>query len=346
MQLALVSLDKGPGAEQGADLGNYVPLPSLLSAIPGTAPALVAAYANDTAGVGKASGPLPLRLFSAGVNPKEAVEGARGAGRAQPCLLVQHGRLFGAGNMAAVGAVQPLPFVGGPLQKPVVEESYLKQNMLLALGSSLARSPAATTLRLTLAQAMVRSAGRVSAIKDFSVLSLEGGAPSASDWEQQLAGLDTRGGVTVFEKALGPKERVDLPMLQDWLMNDFGAGLSTLAISRVLSSPKPSMYVCAPGHGHGPGDGRGHGLGTSLIQLPCPTSSDLGPPHPSLPTSLPAPPTTTAWPARPRGATSCGSSSPRTSRCRSRAAGASSSTPRPPRSSAFNVCCCVLPVVG
>ena len=175
------------------------------------------------------------------MNPKEAVEGAR-AGRAQPSLLVQHGRLFGAGALVAADA-QPLPFVGGPLQKPVVEESYLKQNMLLALGSSLARSPAAATLRSTLAEAMVRSAGRLSGIKDFSVLSLEGAGPSASDWEQQLAGLDTRGGVTVFEKALGPKERVDLPVLQDWLVNDFGSGLSGLAISRVLNSPKPSMCV-------------------------------------------------------------------------------------------------------
>jgi hypothetical protein len=126
-----------------------------------------------------------------------------------------------------------------------VEESYLKQNMLLALGSSLARSPAAATLRATLAEAMVRSAGRLGAIKDFSVLSLEGAGPSESDWGQQLDGLDTRGGVTVFEKALGPKERVDLTVLQDWLMNDFGAALSTLAISRVLNSPKPSMCVPA-----------------------------------------------------------------------------------------------------
>jgi hypothetical protein len=63
--LALVSLDKGPGAEQGADLGNYVSLPSILAAIPGTAPTLVAAYANDTAPAAGAA-PLPLRLFGAG----------------------------------------------------------------------------------------------------------------------------------------------------------------------------------------------------------------------------------------------------------------------------------------
>lgn len=88
---------------------------------------------------------------------------------------------------------------------------------------------------------MVRSADRVAAIRDFSVLSLEGSPPSSGDWEQQLAGLDTRGGVVVFEKVLSNKERVDLPVLQDWLVNDFGAGLSTLAISRVLNSPKPSM---------------------------------------------------------------------------------------------------------
>jgi hypothetical protein len=53
------------------------------------------------------------------VSPKEAVEGVR-AGRAKPCLLAQHGRLFGAGSLlAAGGGAQPLPFVGGPLQKPV-----------------------------------------------------------------------------------------------------------------------------------------------------------------------------------------------------------------------------------
>lgn len=184
------------------------------------------------------------------MKPKEAVEEAR-AGRAKPCLLVQHGRLFGAGGFAASGAAQPLPFIGGPLQKPVVEESFLKQNMLLALGSSLARSPAAATLRSTLAEAMVRSAGRLAAIKDFSVLSLEGAGPTEADWAQQLAGLDTRQGVMVFEKALGPKERVDLAVLQDWLLNDFGSGLSTLAISRVLSSPKPSMYVRAGMRGVG-----------------------------------------------------------------------------------------------
>lgn len=46
-------------------MGNYVPLPTLLSAIPGTAPALVAAYANDTTGISKAG---PLRIFGAGTS--------------------------------------------------------------------------------------------------------------------------------------------------------------------------------------------------------------------------------------------------------------------------------------
>lgn len=143
--------------------------------------------------------------------------------------------------------------------------------MLLGLGSSLARPASAATSRTVIAEAMVRSISTYepSALKvkvtlhtsthplslcnglrplhllrspqDFSVLSLEGPAPSESDWDQQLAGLDTRGGVSVFEKQLGPKERVDLPVLQDWLANDFGTTLSTLAISRVLSSPKPSV---------------------------------------------------------------------------------------------------------
>ena len=61
-KLALVSLDKGPGAEAGADLGNYLPLPAVLAAIPTAAPALVAAYANDTAGISKGG----LRIFGGG----------------------------------------------------------------------------------------------------------------------------------------------------------------------------------------------------------------------------------------------------------------------------------------
>lgn len=58
-----MSLDKGPGVEAGADLGNYLPLPAVLAAIPTAAPALVAAYANDTAGVSKGGG---LRIFGGG----------------------------------------------------------------------------------------------------------------------------------------------------------------------------------------------------------------------------------------------------------------------------------------
>jgi hypothetical protein len=90
---------------------------------------------------------------------------------------------------------------------------------------------------------MIRASGLIDSIGDFSVVSLEGQAPSAGDWEQLMAGLDTRGGVTVFEKVLAASERVDLNVLQDWLVNDFGAGLSTLAISRVLNSPKPSIVI-------------------------------------------------------------------------------------------------------
>lgn len=241
----LISLDKGVEFETGADLTNYLPLPILLEKLATTSSAvLVAAYANDTSGRGK-SGGLPINLFSKGVNPKELVDAARagGSGGRKPWVLVQHGRLFGSSSPAVAGGARPLPFIGGPLQTPVVEESYAKQNLLLSLGSSLARNPAAATMRGTLAEAMVRTAERVSAIADFSVVSLEGQAPSEGDWEQQLEGLDTRGGVTVFEKVLGANERVDLPVLQDWLANDFGAGLSTLAISRVLNSPKPAIVA-------------------------------------------------------------------------------------------------------
>ncbi len=245
--VAFVSLDKGLATETGADLGNYVVLPALLAAVPASASVLVTAYANDTASGGQGGA---LNFFAKGVNPREAVEAARGTG-GKRCVLVQHGRLFGASTgapspAAATGGAVLLPFVGGPLQKPVVEESYAKQNMLLALGSSLSRNADAATLRATLAEAMARAAGAASSIADFSVVSLEGQAPSGGDWEQQLAGLDTRGGVTVFEKVLAANERVDLAVLQDWLANDFGAGLSTLAISRVLSSPKPAIVASTP----------------------------------------------------------------------------------------------------
>jgi hypothetical protein len=244
--VALISLDKGPGAETGADPGNYLSLPTLLAAIPASTKVLVAAYANDTAGAGQGGGGgLQLNIFAKGVNPKEAVEAVRGGSGASRVVLAQHARLFGAAVPPIAGgeAAQPLPFVGGPLQKPVVEESYAKQNILLALGSSLSRNPDAATLRSTLAEALGRAAGVVGTIADFSVVSLEGQAPSGGDWEQQLAGLDTRGGVTVFEKVLAANERVDLPVLQDWLKDDFGAGLSTLAISRVLNSPKPAIVA-------------------------------------------------------------------------------------------------------
>lgn len=244
--VALISLDKGPGAEAGADPGNYLSLPTVLAAIPASTKVLVAAYANDTAGAGQGGGGgLQLNIFAKGVNPKEAVEAIRGGSGASRVVLAQHARLFGAAVPPIEGgeAAQPLPFVGGPLQKPVVEESYAKQNILLALGSSLSRNPDAATLRSTLAEAMVRAAGVVGTIADFSVVSLEGQAPSGGDWEQQLVGLDTRGGVMVFEKVLAANERVDLPVLQDWLKDDFGAGLSTLAISRVLNSPKPAIVA-------------------------------------------------------------------------------------------------------
>lgn len=244
--VALISLDKGPGAEVGADPGNYLSLPTLLAAIPESAKVLVAAYANDTSGTGQGGGGgLQLNIFAKGVNPKEAVEAIRRESGGSRIVLVQHARLFGAANPFTVGgkATQPLPFVSGPLQRPVVEESYAKQNILLALGSSLSRNANAATLRSTLAEAMVRAVEVVGSIADFSVVSLEGQAPCVGDWEQQLAGLDTRGGVTVFEKVLAANERVDLPVLQDWLKDDFGAGLSTLAISRVLNSPKPAIVA-------------------------------------------------------------------------------------------------------
>ena len=74
-------------------------------------------------------------------------------------------------------------------------------------------------------------------------MSLEGPKPSDEDWDRQVAGLDTRGGVSVYDKTLGANERVDLRVFQEWLANDFGPSLSALAISRVLYSPKPSVYV-------------------------------------------------------------------------------------------------------
>lgn len=78
-------------------------------------------------------------------------------------------------------------------------------------------------------------------LQDFSVVSLAGSRPSEGDWENQLAVIDIRGGVTVYEKALvDGAAKVDLPLLQDWLQEEFGPTLSTLAISRVLNAPKPA----------------------------------------------------------------------------------------------------------
>jgi len=244
--VALVSLDKGPKEEAGADPSNYLPLPTILSNIGPLTKVVIAAYANDTAAAGRVGGGLNLNIFARGVDPKEVVEAARSSGPGSAVIvLAQHGRLFGPPALATSpnAAVQVLPFVGGPLQKPVLEESFAKQNILLALGSSLSRNRDAATMRSALAESMIRASGLIDSIGDFSVVSLEGQAPSAGDWEQLMAGLDTRGGVTVFEKVLAASERVDLNVLQEWLVNDFGAGLSTLAISRVLNSPKPSIVI-------------------------------------------------------------------------------------------------------
>jgi hypothetical protein len=82
--------------------------------------------------------------------------------------------------------------------------------------------------------------------QDFSLVSLQGSKPTDADWEAQLAVIDTSGGVTVFEKALDAKDtKVDLKLVQAWLQDDFSSSLSTLAISRVLNSPKPTRYAHA-----------------------------------------------------------------------------------------------------
>ena len=62
-QAAFVSMDRGPAEEAGADLANYLPLPTILDSLPSSASVLVAAYANDTMA---SSGGLPIKLFSSG----------------------------------------------------------------------------------------------------------------------------------------------------------------------------------------------------------------------------------------------------------------------------------------
>lgn len=63
-----------------------------------------------------------MHVACAGVNPKEAVESARGVSSSRKAVVVQHGRLFGY-----MPGQEPLPFQTGPLQTPVLDEAFAKQ---------------------------------------------------------------------------------------------------------------------------------------------------------------------------------------------------------------------------
>jgi len=163
---------------------------------------------------------------------------AAAASKGVKCYTLKHGRIFGG-----VPGAEPLPFQGGPMKEPVLDEHYVARAVMLSRSDALlnlnnanplGKNMQVRTSRAALSETIYRvllanKSGDASKIASaFSVLSIEGGFPGDDEWQQQFTSIDDARGIELLNVNFG--KVLDRRGLVSWLENQWGpAALQTMS---------------------------------------------------------------------------------------------------------------------
>jgi hypothetical protein len=181
-------------------------------------------------------------LPSSAPSALSAVRGLSAQGRAQ-CVVIHTGRLFGSCEGA-----DPIPFVGGPLAEPVLDQSWTMRACVMGQGTLLAKTAGATSLRSSIADlvAAYLSSSDSAANAELSVVSVLGPEATPQQWASEMVRLQSNDVVSLLRVDV---EAVPQPQaLEAWLLDMWGPSmLREIASSRVRSGERPSRLAQSGG---------------------------------------------------------------------------------------------------
>ena len=234
--------------EIAGDGGPAVALPvrTLLSSTGARLERFVLVTANDMPTV--VSNELPSLPFfrdkeSAGDGGAVELEEAC-ASRGFAAVMLRHGELFGG-----IPGNEPLPFRGGPMLEPVLDDDFTLRAALVTRMSTPAAVSEDAKLRSRRQTVAEAAAGAAAAsptviaasrnqLTELSVYSAEGDAPTSAEWARMLErAMDSSEGVELMQVEFGT---MDAPRFTSWLVTTWGpTTLRTISASMVRSGSRP-----------------------------------------------------------------------------------------------------------